>query len=295
MFDCLDLLAYRQARLAYVPCLFALPAYLEQTGEQVSIFAVRNAEGFLEGIMPFVLREGVAYNPPRATFGGWYGNDLPTEVFQDFFGFVVGKLREAGAEKICVKLPPDSSLPAFLPFPALPADLNYHLSLSSDFVGKLHHSEKRRLRKAQQARLVGKHWASPDLDVVHQFIAQARERKGFPMTLSLPAFRAMFEAFPAYYDVFVVRSQAQELVALTVTVRTDAHTLYNFYPADSEAWLAYSPMVLLLEFVANWAKERGFEVFDLGIATENGTRNEGLIRFKKNIGGIETLKYTLWG
>jgi lipid II:glycine glycyltransferase (peptidoglycan interpeptide bridge formation enzyme) len=78
-------------------------------------------------------------------------------------------------------------------------------------------------------------------------------------------------------------------------VRTSDKTLYNFYPADSEAWLAYSPMVLLLEFVASWAKERGFEVFDLGIATDNGVRNEGLIRFKQNIGGIETLKYTLWG
>jgi len=86
--------------------------------------------------------------------------------------------------------------------------------------------------------------------------------------------------------------EAGKLASLTVTAEIDAQTLYNFYPADSSAYLPYSPTVLLLAYIANWAKTRNFTTFDLGIATEKGQRNEGLMRFKKNMGAIESKRYT---
>lgn len=293
----LTLEAYTHSKLAYTPCLFALPNYLAQTGEEVRIFAIKNEEGALEGIASFVLREHVAYSPPRATFGGWYGNILPTEVQEEFWNWVKKELTALGAHTLHIKLPPlahFSTLPSFHPSTFLPfPDLNYHLDLSEDFAGKLHHSEKRRLKKAHNAGLKASHWVNPDLLEVYQFIAEARQRKGFPITLTYEQFIQNFQKFPTYYEVFAVRDSVGKLACLTVTVKLSDTILYNFYPADSPDYLAYSPMVLLLEFVTDWAKKQGFLLFDLGIATVEGVRNEGLMRFKKNLGAIETPKYTV--
>jgi hypothetical protein len=295
-FHLLTVEAYTCSKLAYTPCLFALPAYLAQTGEAVYIFVVENEEGALEGIAPFVLREHIAYSPPRATFGGWYGNILPTEVQGKFWNWVKEELTTLGAHTLHVKLPPLAHFSVFPPFQPSAfltfPDLNYHLDLSEDFIGKLHHSEKRRLKKAHNVGLKASHWTNPDLLEVYQFIAEARQRKGFPITLTYEQFAQNFQNFPTHYEVFTVRDLVGKLACLTVTVKLSEAILYNFYPADSSAYLTYSPMVLLLEFVTGWAKKQGFQLFDLGIATVEGVRNEGLIRFKKNLGAIETPKYT---
>lgn len=293
MFCQLTLQEYTESPLAYVPSLFALPAYLGQVSENIHVFSIQK-EGKLEGVAPFFLHDKVAYNPPRATFGGWYGNALSTEVQASFWAWTMEKLRTQGAKTIYLKLPPDyKPLPALTGYTTQMVDLNYHLTLAEDFVGKLHESERRRLKKAGKAGFIASHWENPPLQIVYDFIAEARKRKGFPITLTFSAFEAMFALFGAYYNVFQVRSASDDLACLTVTVRIDDHVLYNFYPADAEAYLAYSPMVLLLEYVYSWAGRQGFEVFDLGIATAEGIRNEGLIRFKKNLGAIETEKKSL--
>ena len=148
------------------------------------------------------------------------------------------------------------------------------------------------MRKAQKAGFVAQYWENPPLETVYEFIGAARRRKGFPLTLPKAHFLQMFQSFPDHYHVFAVHDEAH-LAALTVAVKIDAQVLYNFYPADAEEYLAYSPTVLLSAYIVDWAKEKGFSVLDLGIATEEGIPNIGLMRFKKNLGAIESVKYTI--
>jgi len=289
-FQNLTLLEYANTKLAFTPCLFALPAYLAQTKEDVRIYTIANQAGEPMGIAPFVLRNNTAYNPPRATFGGWYGNILPANTSEAFWLWVQKDLNKTGTEGWEIKFPANAYLP-MQPQNTDIQDLTYHIDLALDFELGLHHSEQRRLKKARKVNLQAFYWEKPDLAVVYQFVATARQRKGFPLTLTFEQFEQMFALFPNHYHVFAVQ-EAGKLASLTVTAEIDAQTLYNFYPADSSAYLPYSPTVLLLAYIANWAKTRNFTTFDLGIATEKGQRNEGLMRFKKNMGAIESKRYT---
>lgn len=295
MFRQLTLAEYAVAKLAYTPPLFALPTYLAQVKGDIHLFSILDEEARLEGVIAFLMREGTAISPPRATFGGWYGNTLPTKVQADFWLWVQKELKLLGAKSIQIKLPPAyiEGQMNFGAYTTMIQDLNFHLILSEDFVKNLHLSAHRRLKKAQKAGFTATHWENLNLDTAYQFIAEARKRKGYPLTLTCEQFQEMFALFPANYAIFIVKSPTDEIAALTVTVKINAQVLYNFYPADAEKYLTYSPMIFLLEYLHTWAGRQGFEVLDLGIATENGVQNEGLIRFKEHLGAIKSLKNTL--
>lgn len=174
------------------------------------------------------------------------------------------------------------------------ADVNYHIAITQDPIElRMHASERRRLRKCRQAGFVFAEELTPDIAAIHAFIAGARLRKGFPMSLSLEAFRQLFANMPDIYRVFTIR-KGDTLAALTVTVRINEHILYNFYPADNEAFLEYSPTVMLTVELYNLARKEGYTLLDLGIATAKGKPNYGLMRFKKNLGGDASLRLSFF-
>ena len=60
--------------------------------------------------------------------------------------------------------------------------------------------------------------------------------------------------------------------------------------ADHPEYRSLSPIALLCEEIISDARQRGIAVVDLGTASVNGFLDEGLARFKKNLGAISTLK-----
>jgi lipid II:glycine glycyltransferase (peptidoglycan interpeptide bridge formation enzyme) len=68
--------------------------------------------------------------------------------------------------------------------------------------------------------------------------------------------------------------------------------LYYYLPADSPKYLEFSPAILIIKSMYEYSQKHCFEILDLGISTYLGERNEGLIRFKKNLGGMESEKNT---
>ena len=171
-------------------------------------------------------------------------------------------------------------------------EANYHISVDKPLlVPRLHASERRRLRKCLHAGLRFGEESDPDLDKVHAFVSQARKRKGFPMSLDLAAFQRLFTDLPGVYRVFTVKKE-ETWAALTVTVRINDRILYNFYPADSEDFLTYSPTVLLTSELYELAYQEGYKLLDLGIATSGGVPNNGLMRFKERLGGVSSPRIT---
>ncbi|WP_314036960.1 GNAT family N-acetyltransferase [Xanthocytophaga flava] len=170
------------------------------------------------------------------------------------------------------------------------SEVNYHIPVTNEPLEKrMHYSEKRRLRKCIQSGMTFKEEKSPDLSKIHTFIHQARIRKGFPMTLPLETFRNLFMQMPNVYRVFVAIYR-DELAALTVTVRINKDILYNFYPADNEYFLNYSPSVFITSEVYKIAQQEGYKMVDLGIATDQSVPNYGLMRFKSNLGAENSLR-----
>jgi len=172
-------------------------------------------------------------------------------------------------------------------------ETNYHISVTSEPLEKrIHNSERRRLHKCRTAELICQEETKPDLPAIYAFISRARARKGFPISLDLQAFMRLFEQMPGIYRVFTAR-QGDTIAALTVTVRISEQILYNFYPADNESFLTYSPTVLIISELYQLAQREGYTMLDLGIATVNGQPNPGLVRFKTNLGAQPSSRLTM--
>ena len=169
-------------------------------------------------------------------------------------------------------------------------ELNYHLVLNDfDFHQSIHSSKKWRLNKLLKNDFKFEQIQHVDLDLIHHFIKEARERKGFPMTINLSEFVNMTSLFSNRYTFFCVKNGA-EMVAVSVCVNLGKGVFYNFYSADHADYTKESPMILLYKGMFDYAKINQYKYFDLGIASYLGERNEGLISFKKSIGAIESDK-----
>ncbi len=171
-------------------------------------------------------------------------------------------------------------------------DLNYHIPVAEEpLEARMHPSERRRLRKCFRAGMQFSAEATPDLAQLYGFIARCRQRRGFPLTLDFAGFKTMFDHFPDRYQVFAVRDGSR-IASAAVGVRISPDILYYFFPADDALYKTFSPTVLLLHGMYGYARQAGYKLLDLGIATARGVPNYGLIRFKANMGAEPSLKLT---
>lgn len=235
------------------------------------------------------------FSPLKATFGGIEaeGEKYGTYLLEN----LVTWFQEKDLQQIQLALAPEC-----LPQPRLDykkfnfqehiIDKNYHIPVNdSPFDKNIHSSEKRRLKKCHDAGFTFRKREAIDLTFVYKFIKDCRKRKGYPMSLSELDFIAMIQAFPSHYTIFSVNDK-DTIIALGVTVRLNRHVLYHFYPADHKDYQHYSPSVMLHKGIYLYCQSKNYKIFDLGIATDKGEINEGLTRFKKNLGAISSSKKT---
>ncbi|MBC8110942.1 MAG: hypothetical protein H7Y04_07785 [Verrucomicrobia bacterium] len=246
-----------------------------------------------------------AFSPYRGTFGSVeIAKSLSDKNLYFFLTEIEKILQKKGIKEIFIKHYPFCYAPENSEritvclldsgYEVSQTDLNQHLIISEQaFENRLHTSEKRRLNKTIKAGFIFDIWERPDLQEVYDFIRQARERKGFPISLTFADFERLFVLFPEQHLVFTVR-QAEKLAALTVCIRINEKILYNFYPADQADFLAFSPSVLLTQGIYDYCQQKNFQILDLGISTDKSVPNEGLLRFKKNLGAETSLKLSFY-
>jgi hypothetical protein len=285
---------------SFEPFLFLQPRHLLlQEGKEVwVIFAEKNQT--IVAMMSLFLENEVAYSPLRMSFGGIASSaDLSYADTEQLVDFLISFCKNQKIKTLRIASYPFSYAPdvsamtthIFLQkgFCITRYELTHFLILEGSFESRLHHSARRRLKKCRKHKFNFELWNNPNLRFVYDFIAQNRQRKNYPVSMSFESFQKTLTSFPENYLVFVLKNKA-EIIALTVAVIINRDILYNFYPADKEEYLSYSPMIMLLEGVYHFAQKQGFRLLDLGISTENSLPNYGLIRFKENLGSCSALK-----
>lgn len=271
-----------------------------QPGDEVLTFLLRKGEDTHARLSVFLVNDqGVS--PRRATFGGVESYpEIPAEALRFFLQEVLNQLRSIGLTRLVIRSFPEGLNPALARvlhqryldagFTVTSTELNQHLAVGEREM-MLHDSTRRRLKKSLREGLVFEEWREPVWAEVHAFVAAARARKQRPMTMSLETLQASVTQLPGVFQVFTARLQGK-LAALTVTVRINDRILYTLYPADDPEFLDLSPLILVNAGLYQYCLDHGYQILDLGISTENGIRNEGLIRFKKNLGALESEKHS---
>ncbi|MCS6820629.1 MAG: GNAT family N-acetyltransferase [Microscillaceae bacterium] len=257
---------------------------------------------------PIFQQKNSLFSPFQAPFGGAiFEPTLQVEILYLFLENIENYCTQIlEAKRIYIKLYPQCYAPtqsSLLTHYLLKkgysldtTELNYHFDIQANgnFDQKLHHSEKRKLAQCYKQhfefRLAKTEW----LEQAYRIIYQNRERKQKPISLSLEQLQNLFVQFPHHFLLACLLDcdKAFTVVSTAVLVKINSKIIYYFMPADNFDYQRFSPSILLLRYIYDWAKEQHFRILDLGISTENGKENFGLMRFKQNLGAEVSLKLT---
>ncbi|MCF0054204.1 hypothetical protein [Dyadobacter sp. CY356] len=171
--------------------------------------------------------------------------------------------------------------------------INCHIPISpSPFSMNITAAERRRLAKCKESGFCTEIYDKPDIDIVYDFIKESRNAKGYLLSITKEQLDILIYKFPQQYKLFVVTDQSK-IIALAITVRVCQDVLYNFLPADLYTYKCFSPTVYLTEAIYNYCQEEEIAVLDMGLSLDHhGNQKPGLLKFKKNLGGEESVKIT---
>lgn len=246
----------------------------------------------IEGHVCFQLSEGKAISHTTAPFGGFSFHE--TVAIENRLFFVLEVLRLMRAEGVSSLVIHQSPLmtamdTAFLErlellgFTTIRQHEYQMCSLNSDFMVGLHDMERRKLKKAEEKGFLFDLAPASKLKEVLDFVTEQRSILGYDFSMNWEQLREYQKAFPAHY-VGARVWDGPKLIAASVMVMEDRKMLYQFAPAHLRSYNRYSPLVYLTSGVYAWAKQQGFKWLNLGTSYVSEEKNEGLFRFKENLG-----------
>jgi hypothetical protein len=277
-----------------------------QGGEDCYTFYCQNTENqTIDVRFSVIVQNEIAYSPFRATFGGVEFNEQVLE--KDLFDFLkegVEYLSFLSINQVIINSYPEGYLPEEqnqklenclfrLGFQIKYVEDNYEIRVRNKSFDEtvISSNHKRILRNSVKNNFIFKEEINPELARIYAFIERSRVRKKRPMTMSLFQFEEHFKKFSKKFKIFSAY-EADNLMAVCVTVEINDRILYTLYPADAEEYVKKSPLTFLFSGIYAYCQQQIYTILDLGIATDKGILNEGLARFKRNIGGELSKKKT---
>jgi len=169
------------------------------------------------------------------------------------------------------------------------ADINYHIDLTKQ--PELCKSARKKLRQAVDYGLRLEHLEpSPDnIKRVYNVIRNNHESHGYEMRRSLENYLATDAIMDA--DYFMVSLNGNDIAAAanyTVAPGATIGAGWGDVPGFSEL----RPMNMLGCGMADFYRNKGFRILDLGPAAENGAIFRGLCTFKESLGATASLKFS---
>jgi hypothetical protein len=249
--------------------------------------------------------DGVFHSPLRGTFAGpcWDPSVTCTDLLE-FLRQVEDHVRRfPGARRLVVRLPSvlsqrgSSSMAVHallsLGFRVTASDLSYGMDVTSHpFVDGVDRGNAKRLRKLYASGVTTRRLEPHALPACHAIIAANRERRGKPMTMDLPALQRMMDTFPSETSLWGTQREGT-LIAAAVCLRLTPALEYVAYWGDAPDVSTLSPTTGLAEAIHAHAKATGASYLDLGVSTDAGRPDTGLMRYKQNLGCSASLKLQL--
>jgi hypothetical protein len=176
-------------------------------------------------------------------------------------------------------------------------ELNFHIALGGlrdgdDYIEALKSPARRALRHSHGAQLA---FTEPTTDgewaAAYSLIARNRKAKGRPMGLPFTDVIGIRNAFPGRIRMYTVLHAGRICAAALVYRVRPAHDYVVAWGDDHD--LPRSPMNFLAYRLVLQDISEGVTVMDLGISSDAGRPNPGLIQFKQSILARPTLRLDL--
>lgn len=248
---------------------------------------------------------GEARSGARGPFGACFvtHDPLPTSLADAVVATTDDALSGLGIERTRVTLPPAAHEPgrhaewmnAYLRhgYQALTPDLNFHVHVDGvSLPDRMNSGNRAVVRTAERKGMVARLLDPDERSRAYDVNVENRLRRGRPVTMTFDALLAMDAALPGALRWFGVFA-AERMIAASICMRLSPDILYVFYLGDVDGVAKLSPVTLLVAHVHEWCRAQSIALLDLGIATEGGVPNEGLMAYKRNLGFEVSPKYTL--
>ena len=168
-------------------------------------------------------------------------------------------------------------------------DVSYHINVEEWNVNSLSKGNRKKIRQCIEAEVIFKRDALVDLSNVYQLIFENRVSKGVVPSISFEQLENAIQVFPNEYELFSLY-KSNVLIASAVTLMLTSTVRYVYLWADHIDYRSLSPIAMLCEELVKDSKSKNIKVLDLGTASLRGEIDEGLARFKRNLGAISTQK-----
>lgn len=286
-----------------LPFLFNEPRHLlSQAPEGSLTFLLFRHDTIVARFCGFT-QHSTLVSPLKGTFGGLEVSDLiPESVIGQFLVFVEAWSKRHGLVGIRFVQAPNALLGSVADklnntlqksgYQIITQETNQHIVVTAQPTSALlHRSALRKLRKCQRGGLAFRELSAAALPEFHALLSEARQRKQRPVSLSLLQLQRLFDTLPNDFRLVGVFDQ-QRLVSACVVVRLNAHMLYYFLPADHPDYQSFSPSVMLLSGLYEYAQQTHCTIIDLGVSSLEGEVNQGLFRFKRSVGAESSARFT---
>jgi hypothetical protein len=293
--------------LDYEPAIFNTPPFLTllTDGETVSFLLLDHVKRKGLAAVHFHLSGQYARSPGKAPFGSieCSGNLNPMRLYR-FLEYVETQLAQKGITGIYLKNPPRaynseriSLMETFLinhQYGVSTAEISTIIRINDQpFVEGIRNSERLRLRQGQGAGFVFQQLSSDRLSDVYRFISGCHRNKGYHVSITEEELQQAQAAFPLHYLLFAIL-QSSVLVAASVCIRIDQHTLYNFIANHEKEFNQLSPPVMLTEGIYEYCRQNQVSLLDMGTSALEGKPNFPLLDFKMHMGGRPTSKFSFY-
>jgi len=119
-----------------------------------------------------------------------------------------------------------------------------------------------------------------DCEAVYEIVKANRRRLERPIYMSFKDLLDIAELWPV--DFFKVTSKDLKIVSSAIFYRNHPKICFGVFWGDTESGRLLRAMDFLAYNLWGYYKNEGYKYLDLGISTESGKPNEGLLRFKES-------------
>lgn len=261
----------------------------------------RNSLGLVAGV-----KGGKLKSPFSAPFGGFHfrHEQMYISEIQDFASMLVAYAGRAGINSIEMTLPPDIYHPTFnakVCSVLLGTGFRMRIPEITNWVDLRQFNARFNFRSSREYYNQGLRnkltFSAVEDDArqnaIYDLVKENRMRMGRPIYMSFQDLKDTTALWPV--DYFVVNSPKEELLAGAVMYRAHPSIIYAVFWGDSIDGRPLRAMDFLTFNLWSHYRTRGYDFIDLGISSESGKPNEGLLRFKETHECTSALRFSfIW-
>jgi hypothetical protein len=252
--------------------------------------------------LPYLVTGEIIVSPGRGTFGGLLTDDFsPVNDIQVRVALEQIAIQFGQCQELVITFPPNYFMDGYFidqinSFRVYAKDtvsnLNQHIPINKWELKNVSHGNRKKIRQFSESNGIVRVALPHEWSKAYQILSENRAARGVALSLSDEEFSKNLLKYSNIYQV-LVGTVNNEIVAVAYLVNISGNNLYVLYWGESREYRNLSPVASLAHQIIQICRDKKIENLDLGISSLMGIVDEGLKRFKSNLGAESSLKMTL--